>query len=117
MTAGLYLLGGWDIALKALVAFIVLDYVTGIMKAAQQRKLNSEIGLNGAIKKIGMLMLVDVAVIMDKLADAHGVLRNLCIYYLVANEGLSIIENLGAIGIIVPEGVKKRLEQLREENA
>lgn len=116
-TSFLYLLGGWDIALQSLLIFIILDYLTGIGKAYVTKKLNSNRGLKGIVKKVSMLCIVAVAVIIDNMTGYTGMIRNLVIYYLVANEGLSIIENLSEMGIIIPEGLKNRLEQIKSKGS
>ncbi len=116
-TSFLYLLGGWDIALQSLLIVIVLDYLTGIGKSYISKTLNSNIGLKGIVKKLAMLSMVAVAVIIDNITLNSGIIRSLVIYYLVANEGLSIIENLGEMDIIIPEGLKDRLEQLKSKGS
>lgn len=115
-TAGVYLFGGLDIALQVLLVAIVLDYFTGLMKGYKNSKLNSKIGLKGIFKKIGLLCLVALAVAIDKVSGDTGLIRTVVIYYLFANEGLSIIENLGEMDIIVPKVLKDKLEQLKEGN-
>lgn len=112
-TTLLFILGGWDIALQSLIIVMVIDYLTGIGKSYVAEKLNSNKGLKGIVKKIAMLGLVAIAVIIDRLMGDTGLIRNFIIYYLVANEGLSIIENLGEMDIIVPEFLKNKLEQLK----
>ena len=116
-TSFLYLLGGWDIALQSLLIVIVLDYLTGIGKSYVSKTLNSNIGLKGIVKKLAMLSMVAVAVVIDNITLNSGIIRTLVIYYLVSNEGLSIIENLGEMNIIVPEGLKDRLEQLKSKGS
>lgn len=113
----LYLLGGWDIALQSLIIVIVLDYLTGIAKGYVSKKLNSSKGLKGIVKKISMLCIVAVAVIIDNITGYTGMVRTLIIYYLVANEGLSIIENLSEMDIIIPDFLKSRLEQLKSKGS
>lgn len=115
-TSLVYIFGGLDIALQCLLVAIVLDYITGLIKSFKSAKLNSKVGIKGLFKKVGILCLVALSVVMDKLTGNTGYVRTMIIYYLVANEGLSILENLGEIGIIVPEFLKNRLEQLKEEN-
>lgn len=110
----IYLLGGWDIAIQTLLLFIVIDYISGLLKAGKQRKLNSKTGFEGFLKKIGMLLLVVVSVGIDWIMGQTGLVRNVIIYYLVANEGLSIIENLSALDIGIPNIIKVKLEQLKE---
>lgn len=113
-TVFIYLFGGLDIALQCLLISIVIDYLTGLMKSYKSSKLNSKIGIKGIIKKVGILCLVALAVLIDKIAGETGLIRTLIIYYLFANEGLSIVENLGEIGILVPKFLTDRLEQLKE---
>ena len=108
-----YILGGFDIALQCLLIAIALDYITGLMKSYDSGTLNSNKGFKGLLKKIAMLCLVVLSVQLDNLAGETGVIRTLVIYYLVANEGLSIVENLGQMGILVPEILLKKLEQLK----
>lgn len=115
-TTLIYLLGGWDVALQSLIIVIILDYLTGIAKSYVSKKLNSNKGFKGIIKKLSMLCIVAVSVIIDKLTIGTGAVRTLIIYYIVANEGLSILENLGEMNIIVPEFLKNRLEQLRDNS-
>ena len=114
ITAFIYLLGNIDIALECFLVAIVLDYITGILNAGYNKKLNSKIGLKGILKKLGLLSLIALAVIIDKITGANGVVRTLVIYYLVANEGLSIIENLAGMNIIIPELLKEKLEQIKK---
>lgn len=113
-TSLIYLLGGWDIAIQSLLIVIILDYLTGISKSYVSKKLNSNKGLKGIVKKLCMLCMVAVACIVDRVAGETGLIRTLIIYYLVANEGLSIIENLSEMNILVPKILKDKLEQLRD---
>ena len=115
-TAFIYVFGGLDIALQSLLIIMVIDYITGVLKAGKKKSLSSKIGLKGIKKKIGILCLVAVSVIADRLAGDSGLIRSMVIYYLVANEGLSILENLGEMNIIVPEFLKDKLEQLKGGN-
>lgn len=114
-TACVYVFGGLDVALQCLLVAIVLDYITGMIKAYKSATLDSKIGIKGILKKVGILCLVALSVIVDKLAGETGLIRTTVIYYLVANEGLSIIENLGAVGVLVPEILKDKLKQLQIE--
>ena len=113
-TSLIYLLGGWDIALQSLLIVIILDYLTGISKSYVSNKLNSNKGLKGIVKKLSMLCMVAIASIVDRIVGETGLIRTLIIYYLVANEGLSILENLGEMNILVPKILKDKLEQLRD---
>lgn len=114
ITSFIYLFGKIDIALECFLVAIVLDYITGILNAGYNKKLNSKIGLKGILKKLGLLSLIALSVIIDKITGANGVVRTLVIYYLVANEGLSIIENLAGMNIIIPEFLKEKLEQIKK---
>lgn len=115
-TALIYLLGGFDVALNCLLIAIVLDYVSGLIKAYNTKTLSSRIGFRGLLKKVGILILVMVAVLVDRVTGNSGAIRTVIIYYFVANEGLSIIENLGAAGIPIPKFLKKALKALKKEN-
>lgn len=114
-TTLLFILGGWDIALQSLIIIMIIDYLTGISKSYVAKKLNSNKGFKGIVKKLAMLGIVAIAVIIDRLIGDTGLIRTFIIYYLVANEGLSIIENLGEMDIIVPEFLKNKLEQLKDK--
>ena len=115
-TTLVYFLGGWDIALQTLLIVIALDYITGICKAIYKKKINSAIGLKGIIKKIGYLIIVAIAVILDHITGETGAIRTLVIYFFVANEGISIIENWGAMGLPLPKKIIDLLEQLKNDN-
>lgn len=114
-TTLVYFLGGWDIAIQSLLVFIVIDYATGICKAIYNKKLNSSVGAKGIIKKVGYLLIVAISVILDKIAGNTGAIRTLVIYFFVANEGLSIIENWGGMGLPLPKKLTKTLEQLKQK--
>lgn len=115
-TCLVYLLGGFDVSLMALVIAIVLDYISGILKAYVTKELSSRTGLKGIIKKVGVLLVVMLAVIIDNVTGGTGAIRTLVIYYFVANEGLSVIENLGQAGVPIPQSIKKALKALKKEN-
>lgn len=115
-TALVYLLGGFDIALQCLLIAIVLDYISGIIKAFTTKTLSSRIGFNGIVKKLGILLLVMVGVLVDRVSGNTGAIRTLVIYYFVANEGLSIVENLSIAGIPIPKGLKNALKVIRKES-
>ena len=111
-----YFLGGWDVALQTLLLVMALDYVTGICKAIKQKKLNSKAGLMGILKKFGYIVIVALSVVVDHLAGDTGAVRTLVIYFFVANDGLSILENWGAMGLPLPKKLFEVLEQLKNEN-
>lgn len=115
-TVFIYIFGEWDIALQSLVIVIVLDYITGLSKAFVKRRVSSSIGFKGIVKKVGVLALAAVATVIDRLAGETGMVRTLVIYYLAANEGISIIENAAAMGLWVPKVLKDKLKQLRGDD-
>lgn len=111
-----YFLGGWDGALYALITFITIDYVTGVMCAIFDRRLSSEVGFRGICRKVIILALVGVGSILDRHVIGTGsVLRTAVIFYYLSNEGISILENATRLGLPVPEKLKNVLEQLKEE--
>lgn len=112
----MYFLGGWDTALQTLLLVMVLDYITGVCKAIKQKKLNSRTGLLGILKKFGYLVIVALAVVIDNLAGETGVVRTMVIYFFVANDGLSILENWGGMGLPLPKKIFELLEQLKSDN-
>lgn len=113
-TGILYLLGGWDVALACLIVTIILDYISGIIKAYVNKDLSSKIGFEGLLKKVGVLLIVMLAVLVDKITGETGAIRTLVIYYFVANEGLSILENLALAGVPIPESIKNALKVLKD---
>lgn len=116
ITTGLvYLFGGFDVALSCLVIAIALDYISGLIKAFYTKQLSSKIGFKGLLKKIGILILVMVSVLVDRVAGNTGAVRTLVIYYFVANEGLSIVENLAETNIPIPAVLKRALKAIKKE--
>ena len=116
LTAFIYLVGGLDVAMIALLIAIVLDYVSGIIKAFVTKELSSKTGFRGIVKKTALRIVVMLAVLVDRVTGETGAVRTLVIYYFVANEGLSIIENLGQAGVPIPQSIKKALKALKKEN-
>ena len=115
-TIFIYLFGGVDVALICLIIAIILDYISGIIKAFNSKQLSSKIGFKGILKKIGILILVMLSVLVDRVSGNTGAIRTLVIYYFVANEGLSILENLGEAGIPIPNAIKKALKVLKDQS-
>lgn len=108
-----WFLGGLDGFLYALIAFIVIDYLTGIMCAIIDKKLSSEIGAKGIFKKVLIFTLVGVANILDVYVIKGGsVLRTAVIFFYLSNEGVSILENSAHLGLPIPEKLKEVLKQL-----
>ena len=110
-----YFLGGCDGLLFALVVFVVMDYVTGVMCAAADRKLSSEVGFKGICRKVLIFMMVGIANVLDVLIIGSGsVLRTAVIFFYLSNEGVSLLENAGHLGLPIPEKLKAVLEQLHD---
>lgn len=110
-------LGGWDGFLYALTAFIVIDYLTGVMAAVIQKNLSSEVGFRGIFKKILIFILVGVGSIIDAYVLKDGsVIRTAVIFFYLSNEGISILENASIIGLPIPQKLKDILEQLKEKD-
>lgn len=114
-TGIVYLLGGVDVAMTCLLVAIALDYLSGLIKAFETKTLSSKIGLRGILKKVGVLLVVMLSVLIDRVAGETGAIRTLVIYYFVANEGLSIVENLAQAGVPIPQTIKKALKALKKE--
>jgi toxin secretion/phage lysis holin len=108
-----YFLGGKDGMLIALVVFMALDYITGLMCAIVDKKLSSAVGFKGICKKVLILMLVGVANILDVHVVGQGsALRGAVIAFYLSNEGLSLLENAAYIGLPIPDKLREILEQL-----
>ena len=115
LTTIVYLLGGVDIALQSLLIVIVIDYLTGIASAIYNKELSSKIGFKGIIKKFSYLLVVALSVIIDNLLGQSGLIRSLVIYFFVANDGLSIIENMAEMNIKLPKKLIDALEQIKKK--
>lgn len=108
-----YLLGGWDGFIYALIAFVIIDYITGLMCAVLDKKLSSEVGFRGIFKKVLIFSLVAIGHIIDKsIIGDSSVIRTAVIFFYLSNEGVSILENAAHIGLPVPQKLKDILEQL-----
>lgn len=112
-----YFLGGWDGFLYALLAFVIIDYVTGLMCAVLDKKLSSEVGFRGIFKKVLIFSLVAIGNIVDQSVIGEGsVIRTAVIFFYLSNEGVSILENAAHIGLPVPQKLKDILEQLHNRD-
>jgi len=112
-----YFLGGWDGFLYALLAFVIIDYVTGLMCAVLDKKLSSEVGFRGIFKKVLIFSLVAIGNIVDQSVIGDGsVIRTAVIFFYLSNEGVSILENAAHIGLPVPQKLKDILEQLHNRS-
>lgn len=109
-----WLFGAWDIALMVLVCFMVLDYLTGLIKAYLTKKLSSNVGLHGIARKSVILIVLIMSVMLDRILNSGTwVFRTLVCYFYIANEGLSILENCSVIGLPIPDRIQEALEQLK----
>ena len=112
-----YFLGGCDGLLIALVIFAVADYITGVMCAVADKKLSSEVGFKGICRKVIIFMLVGIAHVIDVNVIATGsVLRTAVTFFYLSNEGVSLLENAGHLGLPIPEKLKVVLEQLHDRS-
>ena len=110
-----YFLGGCDGLLIALVVFVAVDYVTGVMCAISDKKLSSEVGFKGICRKVLIFLLVGIANILDvQVIGTGSVLRTAVIFFYLSNEGVSLLENAAHLGLPVPEKMKDILAQLHD---
>lgn len=108
-------MGGFDGFLYALIVFVVVDYLTGVMVAILDKKLSSEVGFHGIFKKVVIFALVAVGHIVDTYVIQNGsVIRTAVIFFYLSNEGISILENASVLGLPVPQKLKDVLEQLKD---
>lgn len=110
-----WFLGGCDGLLYALLAFVVIDYITGIMCAVVDKKLSSEVGFKGIFKKVLIFALVGIGHILDTRVIGSGlVMRTAVIFFYLSNEGVSLLENAAYLGLPIPQKLKSVLEQLHD---
>lgn len=110
-----YFLGGCDGLLFALVVFVAMDYITGVMCAAADQKLSSEVGFKGICRKVLIFMMAGIANVLDVQIIGNGsVLRTAVIFFYLSNEGVSLLENAGHLGLPIPSRLKAVLEQLHD---
>ena len=111
-----YFLGGSDGLLYALIVFVVIDYLTGVMCAVNDKTLSSEVGFRGICRKLLIFLMVGIANILDvHIIGTGSVLRTAAIFFYISNEGISLLENAALLGLPVPEKIKKVLEQLHNK--
>ena len=112
-----YFLGGCDGLLYALIAFVVIDYITGVMCAIADHKLSSAVGFKGICRKVLIFLLVGIANILDvQVIRSGSVLRTAVIFFYISNEGVSLVENAAHLGLPVPDKLKDVLEQLHDRD-
>ena len=112
-----FLFGDMEGLMVAMIALIILDYISGVIAAAVEERLSSEVGAKGIAKKIFMLLIVALANIVDinVIGDGH-VLKTVTVVFYICNECISLIENAGRIGVPVPKKLLDVLEQLRDKD-
>ena len=111
-----WLFGCWDVAMIVLISFMVIDYITGFIKAWYTKTLSSDTGLRGIARKFLIIVVLIVAVLLDRLLNTGTwVFRTLACYFYIANEGLSILENIVELGLPVPDKLKEALAQLKDK--
>ena len=110
-----YFLGGCDGLLYALLTFVVIDYITGVMYAIADKNLSSEVGFKGICRTVLIFLLVGIANVLDvQVIGTGSVLRTAVIFFYISNEGVSLLENAAHLGLPVPEKIKTVLEQLHD---
>ena len=111
-----YFLGGYDGLLYALIVFMVVDYITGVMCAIVDKKLSSAVGFKGICRKVLILMLVGIANLLDvQVIGTGSVLRTAVIFFYLSNEGVSLLENAAHLGLPIPEKLKADLAKLHDK--
>ena len=112
-----YFLGDCDALLYALIAFVVIDYITGVMCAISDHTLSSQVGFRGICRKVLIFMLVGIANVLDiYVLSSRSVLRTAVISFYISNEGVSLLENAAHLGLPIPEKIKVVLEQLHDRS-
>ena len=110
-----YFLGGCDGLLYALIAFVAIDFITGVMCAISDKTLSSEVGFKGICRKVLIFLLVGIGHIVDaQVIGSGGVMRTAVIFFYLSNEGISLIENAAHLGLPIPDKLKAVLEQLHD---
>lgn len=112
-----WFLGGFDGLLYALIVFVVVDYITGVMCAVVDKNLSSSVGFKGICRKVLIFVMVGVAHVLDANIIGDGsVLRTAVIFFYISNEGVSLLENASHLGLPIPEKMKEILEQLHDRD-
>lgn len=110
-----FFVGGADGMVYALIAFVIIDYLTGVLCAVVDKKLSSEVGFKGICKKVLIFVMVGVGNIIDvHVLGEQGILRTAIIFFYISNEGLSLLENAAHLGLPIPKKLKAVLEQLHD---
>ena len=110
-----FLFGGFDLILSILVSLVVVDYITGILAAIYNKELSSEVGYKGIIKKVGIIVIIALAHLAGQAAEIDWI-RGAVIGFFIANEGISILENVGRTGVKYPKKLLDLLKQLQDND-
>ena len=108
-------LGGCDKLLLILACFVLVDYISGVVLAFKQGKLNSMKGFIGVLKKAMIFLVIIIAHLLDELTGI-GAIRSMAVFFYISNEGISILENLGKLEVKIPQKIKNVLEQLEDKH-
>lgn len=112
-----WLFGAWDIAVIVLIAFMVLDYISGVCVAFINKEISSDVGLHGLTRKFLIILVLIAAVLLDRLMNTESwIFRTIVCYFYIANEGISLLENASNLGLPIPEKIKDALIQLKDGN-
>jgi toxin secretion/phage lysis holin len=111
-----FLFGGWSYLLTALLVFVIVDYVTGVVAAGKEGKLESKVGAWGIAKKVMIFGIVAVAHMVDTILGGSHLFRDMAIFFYLSNELLSLIENAGRIGAPIPPGLQRAVEVLKSKS-
>ena len=111
----IYIIGGWDISIQVFFIFILLDICTGLLCGYKESNISSQKSYEGVTKKLGYFVAIILAVGLDRLLGQTGVFRTMLVYYLVATDGISIIENLAILGVPFPDKIKDALVNIKNK--
>ena len=114
-SVAVYFLGGWDLLLEILITLTVIDFITGVLSAGYNKKLSSDIGYKGIVRKIGIYIIVAVACLLDKLMNTGLVLRGATIGFYIVIEATSILENWASMDLPLPRVIRDALKQLKDK--
>lgn len=112
-----YLIGGWNTVLGILAICIIVDYVTGLMKGLMHKELSSSVGFNGLLRKAAIFLVIILANQLDLAANnSNNLFRTMACYFYIANEGISITENIAMLGVPLPDFIVKALKKIKDDN-
>ena len=109
-----YCFGEFDRTIQILLLFIIIDYITGVFKAIANKQLSSEVGFRGIVKKFYILVVVTIAIQLDKMLGQAYIFRTAICYFYIGNEGISIVENISFMGVPLPSFIKDMLVKIQQ---